>query len=270
MPHTVCNNNGHRQEKFRREVMDDFRVTDFARGKPEVPTGKDPRPTTNLDNLDELLNPSMAQKAPKSLEEIRRWTIVVESVELKEKCVNFSSDVRSGKESRKALLITLYHDDEDEKAENTSGEDSRSATNLDNPDRLSFPMLAQQALESHDEEVRKRAVATESVELKVEGLSKINNDVRAGTRAKEVFLASRYHGDGAGSVMQGKIEKREHQSQHGFKIKPPFDELTSAESEWSAGRLAQLMWSYYNHDFGPMCKINCEEDGSSMPVIQAN
>ena len=228
-------------------------------------------PSVNLGYCDGLPDPSMAQQPLESLEKaVRKWTVTVESVAIREKgVIKCGNDVCTSEDSRKVLLITVYHAEEEEKDEDTPGDDLQAAISLDNPNGLSFSMSAQQVLEFHDKGVRKSTVTSGSVELKVEGSSTINNDVRARERTTEVFLAARYHGDEAGSVMSSITEMRELQQRQGFKNRPPLEDLTSAESEWSAGRLAQLMWKYYNHDFGPGCKINCEENGSSMPVFQA-
>ena len=53
---------------------------------------------------DGLPNPSMAQQAPESLEDVKGWTIVMEIAEIKEKGENFISDVRTSKEFRKSII----------------------------------------------------------------------------------------------------------------------------------------------------------------------
>ena len=123
---------------------------------------------------------------------------------------------------------------------------------------------------SQDKEAGKWIAAIESEEIKEEGLIKSSNEVRARKRAEEVLLSSRYHDDEGEYVLPELVGRKELQPKREFKHEPQVKVLAFAESEWNAGRLAQLMWKYYNHDFGLVCKQNHGEYGSSMPVIQAN
>ena len=126
--------------------------------------------------------------------------------------------------------------------------------------------MAQQALESLEKEARKWTVTIESVEIKEKGAIKFGNDVRTSKESRKALLLLKYHEEREKHSLPEVIGEKELQLQRGFKINPPLEELTPVESEWSAGRLAQLMWKYYNHDFGPVCKRNYGEYGSGMPV----